>query len=101
MALVRCGGRRRHRGRGLFGPQQPERTPEVTVRWVGATLHDPLWSYRTHALIGLTADGRLAEVSDPLSPSMRRRCSPANAGRAQPADQPHRRPPPVRAAAQP
>ncbi|BBU23262.1 hypothetical protein [Mycobacterium xenopi] len=53
---------------GCSGPQQPERTPEVTVRWVGATLHDPLWSYRTHALIGLTADGRLAEVSDPLSP---------------------------------
>lgn len=53
---------------GCSSPQQPESTPEVTVRSVGATLHDPVWSYGTQSLIGLTDDGRLAEVSDPMSP---------------------------------
>jgi hypothetical protein len=53
---------------GCASPQQPESTPEVTVRSIGATLHDPLWSYGTQSLIGLTDDGRLAEISDPMSP---------------------------------
>ena len=44
-----------------------ETKPEVVVRSVGATLHDPVWSYGTHALIGLTDDSRLAEITDPLS----------------------------------
>ena len=33
----------------------------------GAMLRDPLWSYRFHALIGLTDDNRLAEIIDPVS----------------------------------
>ncbi len=53
---------------GCSSPQQPESTPEMTVRSVGATLHDPVWSYGTQSLIGLTDDGRLAEISDPLRP---------------------------------
>jgi hypothetical protein len=53
---------------GCASPQELESTPEVTVRSVGAILHDPVWSYATHTLIGLTGEGRLAEVSDPASP---------------------------------
>lgn len=44
-----------------------ETGPEVTSRSVGAVLHDPVWSYRTHALVALTDDHRLAEITDPLS----------------------------------
>lgn len=68
---------------GCSSPSQPESTPEVTVRWVGATLRDPVWSSGTHALIGLTDDGRLAEVSDPLSPQhgKTRLSPPMQAGR--------------------
>lgn len=31
-------------------------------------LHAPVWSYRTHALLALTDDQRLAEVADPADP---------------------------------
>jgi hypothetical protein len=34
------------------------------VTTVGARLHDPVWSYRMGALVGLTDDDRLAEVTD-------------------------------------
>lgn len=44
-----------------------ETTPEVTVSSAAAILRDPVWSYRTHALVGLTDDSRLAEITDPLS----------------------------------
>lgn len=44
-----------------------ESTPEVTVRPVGALLRDPVWSYATRALIGLTDDSRVAAITDPLS----------------------------------
>ncbi len=43
-----------------------EATPEVTVTTAGASLHDPVWSYRMGALVGLTDDNRLAEVTDPV-----------------------------------
>jgi hypothetical protein len=43
-----------------------ETTPEVSVMTVGATLRDPVWSYRSDALIGLTDDGRVAEITDLL-----------------------------------
>jgi hypothetical protein len=45
-----------------------EATPEVVVNEIGATLHSPVWSYGTNALIGLTQDGRLAATTDPVSP---------------------------------
>ncbi|MGC2655002.1 MAG: hypothetical protein WA317_15735 [Mycobacterium sp.] len=45
-----------------------ETTPEVVVSKVGAILRGPVWSYGTNALIGLTQDSRLAEITDPLSP---------------------------------
>ncbi|WP_428343045.1 hypothetical protein [Mycobacterium sp.] len=59
-----------------------ESAPEVSVASVGAVLHNPVWSYRMHALIGLTDDGRLAEVIDPLGgrPTTRS-SSPMAAGR--------------------
>ena len=43
-----------------------EVTPEVTVTTAGASLRDPVWSYRMSALVGLTDDNRLAEVTDPV-----------------------------------
>lgn len=44
-----------------------ETTPEVTVMTAGAVLRDPIWSYHIHALVGLTDDNRLAEVTDRVS----------------------------------
>jgi hypothetical protein len=41
-----------------------ESTPEVMVTTVGARLHEPVWSYHLGALVGLTDDNRLAEVTD-------------------------------------
>lgn len=35
---------------------------------VGAALHNPVWSYRTHTLLGLTDDHRLAKVSGAENP---------------------------------
>ena len=41
-----------------------EKSPEITVTTGGAALRDPVWSYRNAALVGLTADHRVAEVTD-------------------------------------
>ncbi|OBG32691.1 hypothetical protein [Mycobacterium sp. E3198] len=40
-----------------------ESAPAVAVWSVGAALHEPVWSYRTHALVAITDDHRLAEVT--------------------------------------
>ncbi|OBK67016.1 hypothetical protein A5652_25405 [Mycobacterium sp. 1165178.9] len=40
-----------------------ESKPDVELWRVGAALHEPVWSYRMHALVALTDDDRLAEVS--------------------------------------
>ncbi len=40
-----------------------ESAPEVRVWSVGAPLRQPVWSYRTHALVAITDDQRLAEVT--------------------------------------
>jgi hypothetical protein len=60
-----------------------EVTPEIAVTTAGATLHDPVWSYRIHALVGLTDDDRLAEVGDPAGSGQAttRLSSPMAAGR--------------------
>jgi hypothetical protein len=50
---------------GCSSPQQPESAPEITLVGVGTALHNPVWSYGSHTLIGLTDDQRLAKVSDP------------------------------------
>lgn len=46
-----------HRGASL------ESAPDVELWRAGVTLHEPVWSYRTHALVALTDDHRLAEVT--------------------------------------
>jgi len=43
-----------------------ESSPEITVGSIGAELHDPVWSYRLNALVGVTDDGRLASSTEPL-----------------------------------
>ncbi|WP_297796725.1 hypothetical protein [Mycobacterium sp.] len=40
-----------------------ESAPAVSLAAVGATMHDPVWSYRDHALLGLTDDHRLAAIT--------------------------------------
>ncbi|CPR13338.1 hypothetical protein BN971_04648 [Mycobacterium bohemicum DSM 44277] len=40
-----------------------ESSPEVQLWRVGALLHEPVWSYHSHALVALTDDHRLAEVA--------------------------------------
>jgi hypothetical protein len=40
-----------------------ESSPDVELWQTGAPLHEPVWSYRTHALVALTDDHRLAEVT--------------------------------------
>lgn len=40
-----------------------ESAPAVSVAAVGAAMHDPVWSYRDNALLGLTDDHRLAAVT--------------------------------------
>ena len=54
----------------------PKESPEVAVLTAGATLHDPVWSYRDSALVGLTGDGQIAEISDVLSGHATTRVSP-------------------------
>lgn len=39
-----------------------ESAPAVSVAAIGATVHDPVWSYHDHALLGLTDDQRLAAI---------------------------------------
>jgi hypothetical protein len=59
-----------------------EQSPEVAVLTAGATLHNPVWSYRESALVGLTGDGRIAEISDVLSGhATTRLSSPLSPGR--------------------
>ncbi|WP_116375462.1 hypothetical protein [Mycobacterium sp. MFM001] len=53
---------------GCSSPSQPESAPEVTLIPVGAPLHNPVWSYGTHTLLGLTDDHRLAKVSGAENP---------------------------------
>ncbi|HEY1842536.1 MAG TPA: hypothetical protein VGG53_20410 [Mycobacterium sp.] len=53
-----------------------ENSPEVAVLTAGATLRDPVWSYHNNTLVGLTGDGRVAEISDPLSGHPTTRLSP-------------------------
>jgi hypothetical protein len=53
-----------------------EVTPEVSVVTAGAALHDPVWSYRRNALVGLTDDNRVGEITDPLSGHSTTRLSP-------------------------
>ena len=57
--------------------------PEVRLVQVGAALHHPVWSYRTNALVALTADQRLAAVDRVDDPdALRTRLSaPLDAGR--------------------
>ncbi|MEB3982139.1 hypothetical protein OQ968_12780 [Mycobacterium sp. 663a-19] len=40
-----------------------ESAPEVALWSVGAVLHKPVWSYRLNALVALTDDDRVAEVT--------------------------------------
>ncbi|OBB80219.1 hypothetical protein A5760_19180 [Mycobacterium colombiense] len=40
-----------------------ESAPDVELWRAGAALHEPVWSYRMHALVALTDDHRLAEVT--------------------------------------
>lgn len=40
-----------------------ESAPDVALWRIAAPLHEPVWSYHTHALIALTDDHRLAEVT--------------------------------------
>jgi hypothetical protein len=44
-----------------------ETSPEVTAVTTGAALRDPVWSYRSDALVGLTDDGRVAKITDLLN----------------------------------
>lgn len=60
-----------------------ESAPQTTLVPVGAALHDPVFSYRRHSLIALTADHRVAEVRDPAAPdaSRTRLSAPLDTGR--------------------
>jgi hypothetical protein len=40
-----------------------ESAPDVELWQTGAAVHEPVWSYRMHALVALTDDHRLAEVT--------------------------------------
>jgi hypothetical protein len=53
-----------------------ETSPEVSVMTVGAPLRDPVYSYRDDALVGITDDGRVAEVSNLLRSNATTRFSP-------------------------
>src|SRR5947209_4697604 len=45
-----------------------ESAPEVALWHVGAALRQPVWSYRAHALVAITDDNRLAEVTGGTGP---------------------------------
>ncbi|MDD4867240.1 MAG: hypothetical protein PHQ28_09030 [Mycobacterium sp.] len=64
-------------------PGAPETTPEVVLWSAGSALHQPVWSYRMHALVALTEDQRLAELTtDPTRSDAKTRLSaPLGAGR--------------------
>lgn len=40
-----------------------ESAPAVSVAAIGTAMHDPVWSYRDNALLGLTDDHRLAAIT--------------------------------------
>lgn len=46
-----------------------ESAPAVQLTAIGAAVHDPVWSYRDHALLGLTDDHRLAKITVTGSPT--------------------------------
>ena len=60
-----------------------ESAPEVVTWSVGTALHNPVWSYRMHALVALTEDHRLAEISPGPRPEQAktRLSAPMAAGR--------------------
>jgi hypothetical protein len=60
-----------------------ESAPAVEVTSVAAALADPVWSYRTDELVGLTADCRLAKISNPFSSrdAITRLSAPMSCGR--------------------
>lgn len=59
-----------------------ESAPELTVWPVGTALHQPVWSYRRHALVAVTEDQRVAEVAEDRAAAATTRLSaPLAAGR--------------------
>jgi hypothetical protein len=60
-----------------------EKSPEIIVTTAGAALRDPVWSYRDSALVGLTDDHRVAEVTDlpRAGPAITRLSPPMAVGR--------------------
>ena len=49
---------------GCSAPGASLESAQEVVLWpVGAELHMPVWSYRLHALVALTDDHRLAEIT--------------------------------------
>jgi hypothetical protein len=60
-----------------------QNTPEAVVTSIGVALHDSVWSYRRESLVGLTDDGRVAEVANPSDPrrAVTRQSPPLGAGR--------------------
>ncbi|OBH85325.1 hypothetical protein [Mycobacterium scrofulaceum] len=60
-----------------------ESAPDVVLWSVAAPLREPVWSYRTHALVALTGDQRVAEVSagDRPGDARTRMSAPMAAGR--------------------
>ncbi|OBG67198.1 hypothetical protein A5704_09980 [Mycobacterium sp. E735] len=60
-----------------------ESAPDVALWSVAAPLRGPVWSYRTHALVALTGDRRLAEVTagDRPGDARTRLSAPVAAGR--------------------
>lgn len=60
-----------------------ESAPDVVLWSVAAPLREPVWSYRTHALVALTGDQRVAEVSagDRPGDARTRLSAPMAAGR--------------------
>jgi hypothetical protein len=59
-----------------------ESAPEVGLAGIDAALHDPVWSYRDNALLGLTDDHKLATITYAGPKSAHTRLSaPMDAGR--------------------
>jgi hypothetical protein len=58
-----------------------EKSPELTVVTADAVLRDPVWSYRSQALVGLTDDDRLAEITDLPGHPATRLSAPMDVGR--------------------
>ncbi|WP_084044053.1 YncE family protein, partial [Mycobacterium avium] len=59
-----------------------ESAPELTAWPVGTALHQPVWSYRGHALVAVTENQRVAEVAEDRAAAATTRLSaPLAAGR--------------------